>query len=57
MSIVVAFGYGRSQVTFIKRHEDQAMAILMVLPVALLFIGLIGSITMVWKHKKKKAQA
>ncbi|WP_437609369.1 DedA family protein [Erwinia sp. V71] len=57
VSIVVAFGYGISQVPFIKRHEDQMMAILMVLPVALLFIGLTGSIMMVWKHKKKKVQA
>lgn len=57
VTIVVAFGYGISQVPFIKRHEDQVMAILIILPVALLFIGLIGSIVMIWKHKHKKQRA
>lgn len=54
VSIVVAFGYGISQVPFIKRHEDQVMAILMILPVALLFLGLAGSILVIWKKRKQK---
>jgi len=57
VTIVVAFGYGISQVPFIKRHEDQVMAFLIVLPIALLFIGLAGSIVMIWKHKLKKHRA
>jgi membrane protein DedA with SNARE-associated domain len=53
--IVVAFGYGISQVPFIKRHEDQVMAILMLLPVVLLFVGLAGSILVIWKKRRPKA--
>jgi membrane protein DedA with SNARE-associated domain len=53
--IVVTFGYGISQVPFIKRHEDQVMAILMLLPVVLLFVGLAGSILVIWKKRRPKA--
>lgn len=50
----MAFGYGISQVPFIKRHEDQVMAILMVLPMVLLFLGLFGSIVVIWKKRRQK---
>lgn len=55
VTIVVAFGYGISQVPFIKRHEDQVMAILIILPVALLFLGLTGSIALIWKKRRQRA--
>jgi len=42
-------------VPFIKRHEDQVMAILMVLPIVLLFLGLGGSIVVIWKKRRQKA--
>ena len=54
VAIVVAFGYGISQVPFIKRHEDQVMAILMVLPMVLLFVGLAGSVIVIWKKRRQK---
>ncbi len=55
VSIVVSFGYSISQVPFIKRHEDQAMAFLIVLPVALLIIGLTGSLLLIWRKKRQRA--
>lgn len=55
VTIVTAFGYGISQVPFIKRHEDQVMAILIILPVALLFLGLAGSVALLWKKRRQRA--
>lgn len=55
VAIVTAFGYGISQVPFIKRHEDQVMAILILLPVALLFLGLAGSVALLWKKRRQRA--
>lgn len=52
VTIVVTFGYGISQVPFIKRHEDQVMTVLIILPVALLFIGLAGSLLLIWKKRR-----
>lgn len=52
--ILVGFGYAISQVPFIKRHEDQVMACLMVLPLVMLSIGLIGSIALVMRRKKAR---
>ncbi|OON41963.1 DedA family protein [Izhakiella australiensis] len=53
VGIVIALGYAISQVPFIKRHEDQVMAILMVIPIVLLCVGLFGSIAMIIKRKKR----
>lgn len=47
----MGLGYAISQVPFIKRHEDQLMACLMVLPLVMLSIGLIGSIAVVIRRK------
>ncbi|CCG85836.1 DedA family protein [Erwinia piriflorinigrans] len=52
--ILVGLGYAISQVPFIKRHEDQMMACLMVLPLVMLSIGLIGSIAVVVRSKKAR---
>ena len=54
VGILVGFGYTISQVPFIKRHEDQVMACLMILPLIMLTIGLIGSIALVVKGKKAR---
>jgi len=53
VGILVSLGYAISQVPFIKRHEDQVMTILMLLPLVLLCAGLVGSITLVLKRKKR----
>lgn len=52
VSILISLGYAISQVPFIKRHEDQVMAILMILPLVLLCAGLLGSIMLVFRRKK-----
>lgn len=54
VTILVTIGYTVSQVPFIKRHEDQVMAILMVLPLVLLCAGLTGSLVLVFKRKKAR---
>ncbi|ROR13416.1 DedA family protein [Erwinia sp. JUb26] len=54
VTILVTLGYGISQVPFIKRHEDQVMAILMILPLVLLCAGLTGSVVLVLKRKKAR---
>ncbi len=53
VGILVSLGYAISQVPFIKRHEDQVMTILMLLPLVLLCAGLIGSVTLLLKRKKR----
>ncbi|KQN64495.1 DedA family protein [Erwinia sp. E602] len=53
VSILVTLGYAISQVPFIKRHEDQVMACMMVLPLVLLCLGLIGSVALVVKSKRR----
>ncbi|MEM6052329.1 DedA family protein [Erwinia sp. P7711] len=52
VGILVSLGYAISQVPFIKRHEDQVMAILMILPLVLLCAGLFGSLLLVFRRKK-----
>ena len=54
VTILVTFGYGISQVPFIKRHEDQVMAILMILPLVLLCAGLTGSVVLLLRRKKAR---
>ncbi|MBS0877855.1 MULTISPECIES: DedA family protein [unclassified Tatumella] len=50
--LLVALGYGISHVPFIKQHEDQMMAVLMLLPLLLLAGGLCGSLIFLWKKKR-----
>lgn len=52
VGILVSLGYAISQVPFIKRHEDQVMAILMILPLVLLCAGLFGSLMLFFRRKK-----
>lgn len=48
---VTGLGYALSMIPFVKRHEDQVMTGLMILPMVLLVIGLIGALMVVFKKK------
>ncbi|MBL7634956.1 MULTISPECIES: DedA family protein [Atlantibacter] len=51
VGVVTSFGYALSMIPFVKRHEDQVMTFLMVLPIVLLVAGFIGALTVVLKKK------
>ncbi len=53
--ILVTLGYGISHVPFIRRHEDQVMTALMLIPLLLLVSGLIGTLILVWKKRRHNA--
>jgi membrane protein DedA with SNARE-associated domain len=50
---LVGLGYGLSQIPIVKRYEDQVMVGLMILPVALLFFGLLGAMLVIWRKKRR----
>jgi len=54
VTILVTLGYAISQVPFVKRHEDQVMACMMLLPIVLLCAGLTGSLVLIFKRKKAR---
>jgi len=54
---LVTLGYALSQIPLVKRHEDQVMAGLMILPVLLLVIGLVGGLLVIWKKRKCRIAA
>jgi len=51
VGVVTSLGYALSMIPFVKRHEDQVMTFLMVLPIVLLVAGFIGALTFVLKKK------
>lgn len=51
VGVVMSLGYAISMIPFVKRHEDQVMTFLMLLPLFLLVIGLVGAVTVVLKKK------
>lgn len=51
VSVVTGLGYALSMIPFVKRHEDQVMTCLMILPIALLVAGLVGTLAVVIKKK------
>ena len=51
VGVVTGFGYMLSMIPFVKRHEDQVMTFLMILPIFLLVCGLCGAIFVVIKKK------
>lgn len=53
--ILVTLGYGISHVPLIRRHEDQVMTALMLIPLLLLISGLIGSLILVLKKRYHNA--
>ncbi len=48
--VVTGLGYALSMIPFVKRHEDQVMTCLMILPIALLLAGLLGTLFVVIKR-------
>ncbi|HKN03200.1 MAG TPA: DedA family protein [Buttiauxella sp.] len=48
---VASLGYALSMIPFVKRHEDQVMTCLMVLPMVLLVAGLLGTLFVVIKKR------
>ena len=48
---VTSLGYALSMIPFVKRHEDQVMTFLMILPIFLLIVGLLGTVVVVIKKK------
>jgi len=48
---VSSFGYALSMIPFVKRHEDQVMTCLMVLPIIMLVGGLLGTLIVIIKKK------
>ncbi len=51
VGVVTTLGYALNMIPFVKRHEDQVMTFLMVLPIFLLVAGLVGTIAVVIKKK------
>lgn len=51
VGVVTSFGYALSMIPFVKRHEDQVMTFLMILPIVLLAAGLLGTLVVVIKKK------
>ena len=55
VSAVTGLGYALSMIPFVKRHEDQVMTCLMILPIFLLVAGLLGTVLVVIKKKYSRA--
>ncbi len=53
--ILVTLGYGISHVPLIRRHEDQVMTVLMLIPLLLLVSGLLGSLILILKKRYHNA--
>ena len=52
--ILTSLGYLLGKTPVFLKYEDQLMSCLMLLPVALLVFGLIGSLIVLWKKKIQK---
>lgn len=48
---LTSFGYMLSMIPFVKRHEDQVMTFLMILPLVLLAAGFVGTLLVVLRKK------
>jgi membrane protein DedA with SNARE-associated domain len=53
VSVLVGLGYVFSQLSWVKRYERVVMTGLMILPLALLTLGLLGTILLVWRSRKR----
>ena len=51
VGVVTSVGYMLSMIPFVKRHEDQVMTFLMILPIFLLVCGLFGAVVVVIRKK------
>ncbi|MFC0228201.1 DedA family protein [Serratia aquatilis] len=54
--ILVSVGFALGQTPLFRKYEDQVMFGLMMLPVALLVIGLLGSLVVLWRKKRSGNQ-
>ena len=55
VGVVTSFGYALSMIPFVKRHEDQVMTFLMVLPIVLLVAGLVGALLVILKKRTSRS--
>ncbi|MDR3434582.1 MAG: DedA family protein [Rouxiella aceris] len=55
VGVIMGMGFALCHIPIVKRHEDQVMAGLMVLPALLLVTGLAGALLVVWRNKRKIA--
>lgn len=53
VTVLMGAGWAINYIPFVRRHEDQVMTILMVLPIVLLISGLIGSIALLIRRKQR----
>lgn len=51
VTVVTSLGYALSMIPYVKRHEDQVMTVLMLLPIVLLVVGLVGAVVVIIKKK------
>ena len=51
VGVVTSLGYALSMIPFVKRHEDEVMTFLMVLPIVLLVVGLLSAVIVVLKKR------
>ncbi|MCA7014032.1 DedA family protein [Dickeya dadantii] len=52
---IVTLGYALSQIPLVKRYEDQVMTALCILPLVLLFSGLVGMLLVLWRKRRAMA--
>ncbi|MEI7254192.1 DedA family protein [Dickeya dadantii] len=54
--ILVSLGFALGKTSVFRKYEDQLMFCLMLLPLVLLFIGLAGSLLVLWRKKRTMAR-
>jgi len=54
--ILVSLGFALGKTSVFRKYEDQLMFCLMLLPLVLLFIGLAGSLLVLWRKKRMMAR-
>ncbi len=52
VTILTTLGYALGKSPLFRQYEEYLMNFLMLLPLGLLFIGLIGSLTVIWRKKR-----
>lgn len=53
VGVIMGVGWAIGYIPFVRRHEDQVMTILILLPIVLLISGLIGSIALLLRKKQR----
>ncbi len=57
VSVLVGLGYVFSQLPWVKRYESVVMTGLMILQLALLMFGLLGTLLIIWRSRKRAASS